>query len=94
MLPMFADIKSLEGKMKRKRFGQRVFVRVENRPRMDDLRLVITCACLSGLAFARIPVRYRLSGSPVLPENQVIGGFPGSPQPRRGSESRDGCEMG
>lgn len=25
MLPMFADIKSLEGKMKRKRFGQRVF---------------------------------------------------------------------
>jgi hypothetical protein len=36
MPPMFADIKSLEGKMKRKRFGQRVFVRVENRPRMDD----------------------------------------------------------
>jgi len=69
---MFADIKSLEGKMKRNRFGQRVFVRVENRPRMDDLRLVITCACLSGLAFARIPIRYRLSGSPVLPEKPVF----------------------
>jgi hypothetical protein len=72
MLPMFADIKSLEGKMIRKRFGQRVFVRVENRPRMDDLRLVVTCACLSGLAFARIPVRYRLSGSPVLPEKSCF----------------------
>jgi hypothetical protein len=59
MPPMFADIKSLQGKMKRKRFGQRVSVRVENRPRMDDLRLVITCACLSALAFAHLYVTFR-----------------------------------
>jgi hypothetical protein len=77
MLPMFADIKSLEGKMKRKRFGQRVFVRVENRPRMDDLRLVLlVLVCLdspslgfrSGTDYPE--VLYYL-------KSRVLGNFPG-----------------